>query len=86
MWYIPAWFLALAVICSATSIFITKTTTGAFYAISIILLGIVLYPFMEQVFIHGLTETVMGNFFDISYFCFALPFLLLSFKRINSLT
>ena len=83
MWYIPAWFLALALICSVACIFIVKTTASAFYAISIILFGIVLCPFMEQVFIHGLTETVMGNFFDISYFCFALPFLLLSFRRVN---
>jgi hypothetical protein len=81
IWHIPVWFLVLSIIISAACYFIVKSLKAAYYAISLTLFGVILYPFLIQLLKYGLYRTIIGDYYDISYFCFALPFLLLSFNR-----
>ncbi len=78
--YIPVWVFILSVIASVTCGLSIKSLKGIYAAISVMLFGVVFIAFAISIINFGLTESVLGDRFDISYFSFALPFLLFSFE------
>ncbi len=79
--YIPGWVFFLSVIASVICGLSIRSPRGIYTAISVTLFGVVLVAFVISIINFGLTESVLGDRFDISYFSFALPFLLLSLSR-----
>ncbi len=78
--YIPVWVFILAIIASVACGLGIKSLKGIYTAISVMLFGVVFVAFVISIINFGLTESVLGDRFDISYFSFALPFLLFSFE------
>jgi hypothetical protein len=76
--YIPVWFVVLSIICSLIWAWKTKKTNDIYFIISTILFWVIFGAFIIFTVRFGLVNSVFGDKFDISYFCFALPFLLLS--------
>ena len=76
--YIPGWVFILSIIASVACGLSIKSLKGIYTAISVMLFGVVLIAFVISIVNFGLTESVMGDRFDISYFSFAFPFLLIS--------
>ncbi len=79
MSYIPSWVFILSIIATVICGLRIKSLRGVYTAISVMLFGVVLIAFVISIVNFGLTESVLGDRFDISYFSFALPFLLFSF-------
>jgi hypothetical protein len=77
--YIPGWVFILSIIASVICGLSIKSLRGVYTAISVMLFGVVFIAFVISIINFGLTESVLGDRFDISYFSFALPFLLISF-------
>jgi len=77
--YIPGWVFFLSIIASVMCGLSIKSLKGIYTAISVTLFGVVLVAFVISIINFGLIESVLGDRFDISYFSFALPFLLISF-------
>ncbi len=77
--YIPGWVFILSIIASVICGLSIKSLKGIYTAISVMLFGVVLIAFVISIVNFGLAESVLGDRFDISYFSFALPFLLISF-------
>ncbi len=78
MSYVPVWFIVLSTIISflwATKI---KTIGQVYFAATTMLFMVVLGAFVIFVVRFGLIDSVMNSQFDISYFCFPLPFVLMS--------
>jgi len=80
MWYCPQWLLALAIIVSFICGMALKSSAKIFITISILLFAIVSVSFSIRIIEFGFRETVLRNFYDISYYCLVQPFLLLSFN------
>lgn len=76
--YIPVWVFILSIIASIACGLGIKTLKSIYTSISVMLFGIVLIAFVLSIINFGLTESVLGDRFDISYFSFCLPFLLMS--------
>jgi hypothetical protein len=76
--YIPIWVFILSIIASVACGLGIKSLKGIYTSISVILFGVVFIAFVISIVGFGLTESVLGDRFDISYFSFTLPFLLLS--------
>lgn len=76
--YIPVWVFILSIIASVACGLGIKSLKGIYNSISVMLFGIVLIAFVISIVNFGLTESVLGDKFDISYFSFCLPFLLIS--------
>jgi hypothetical protein len=84
MLYIPTWLLVLCLLASAAVAAVVKSIRCSYLSISLILFAVVLTVFTISAVKYGWAEAVYGDGFDISYFIFALPFLLLSmFPREN---
>jgi hypothetical protein len=64
-----------------------KSLTQVYRSIAFMLFSIVLAAFLISVASNGWSATILGDRFDISYFCFTLPFLLLllGYGRTDSL-
>ena len=76
--YIPVWVFILSIIASVACGLGIKSFKGIYNSISVMLFGVVLIAFVISIVNFGLTESVLGDRFDISYFSFAFPFLLIS--------
>ena len=77
--YIPGWVFILSIIASVICGLSIRSPRGIYTAISVTLFGVVFVAFVISIINFGLTESVLGDRFDISYFSFAVPFLLISF-------
>ncbi len=80
MSYIPSWVFILTIIATVICGLRIKSLKGVYAAISVMLFSVVFIAFVISIINFGLTESVLGDRFDISYFAFALPFLLFSFE------
>lgn len=76
--YVPGWLLILSIASSIGCALTIKSLKRIYSSVAFILFGVICVAFVKTVFDYGWHKTVMGDGFDISYFCFALPFLLIS--------
>jgi len=76
--HIPHWTLILAIISSLCCALTLGSLKRIYSSIGFILFGVTFMLFIISVFDFGWYQAVLGDRFDISYFCFALPFLLIS--------
>lgn len=79
--YIPGWVFVISIIASVICGLTIRSLRAIYTSIAIVLFGVVFIAFVISLLNFGLTESVLGDRFDISYFSFALPFLLLSLAR-----
>jgi hypothetical protein len=79
--YIPGWVFILSIIASVICGLIVRSFEAVYKSITVTLFGVVFVAFTISTMSFGLTESVLGDRFDISYFSFAMPFLLLSLSR-----
>jgi hypothetical protein len=78
--YAPNWLLILAIASSVFCALIIRSLKRIYSAVSFILFGVTGLAFVMTWFNSGWDNTVLRNGFDISYFAFALPFLLISLE------
>ena len=76
--YIPGWAFILAIVASVVSGVAVRSFRGMYMAVYLTLFGIVLIAFARSVIQFGVVQSVLRDRFDISYFSFCLPFLLVS--------
>jgi hypothetical protein len=76
--YIPHWALIPAISGSLCCALFVGSLRRVYSSVGYILFGVIFMMFIISLFDFGWYQAVLGNRFDISYFCFALPFLLIS--------
>jgi hypothetical protein len=76
--YIPNWLLILSIASSIGCALTIKSLKRIYSSVALILFGVICAAFLLTVFHYGWHQTVLKDGFDISYFCFTLPFLLIS--------
>jgi hypothetical protein len=76
--HIPNWLLILSVASSIYCALTIRSLKRIYSSVSFILFGVAGVAFIVMVFNCGWYQTVLGDGFDIGYFCFSLPFLLIS--------
>ena len=76
--YLPLWLLILCMVTCAVCARKLSSIQAAISAVALILFGLVLVPFVQAVFAKGWRSIVFEDGFDIAYFSFTLPFLILS--------
>lgn len=80
MSYLPKGVLVIFIGLCAYIGWASKSLFSIYTWITVILFSIVLTSFILAIAKHGWYSSVFQDRFDISYFCFTLPFLLISFK------
>lgn len=76
--YIPLWLLIISIIGSLYCAMTIKSLKNIYASVAFMLLGVIGVSLFLSVLNRGWHHAVIGDGFDISYFCFALPFLLIS--------
>ena len=76
---IPDWLLILSIASCLYCGLTIRSLKRIYSSVSFILFGVTCVAFVITVFDYGWYQSVLRDGFDISYFCFALPFLLISF-------
>ena len=76
--FLPVWLLALSIIVCAYLALKIGSLRGVYFAVSLTLFTVVLAAFLGSILDHGWHQSVLKDGFDISYFAFAVPFLLIS--------
>jgi len=76
--YIPIWLLVSFILISIILALRIASIKRIYFAISLMLFGIILIPFFISIVRHGFYASVRLDEFDISYFCFTIPFLLIA--------
>ena len=76
--FLPIWLLALSIGCCVFCALKIGSLRKVYSAVSFTLFAVVLVAFVTKVLDYGWHEAVFGDGFDISYFAFAVPFLLIS--------
>lgn len=76
--YIPSWALGLSLATAHLLGRLVKSKNKIYPFISYLLFGVVLLAMTLYAIQFGWYDTILGSKFDISYFCFALPFILMS--------
>jgi len=76
--YIPNWLLILSIASSIWCALTIRSLKRIYSSVWFILFGVTCAAFVIAMLDYGWYRTVLGDGFDISYFCFALPFLLIS--------
>jgi len=76
--YAPQWFIVLSIILSFIWAIRIKRLHQIYFASAGILFLIVLGATILYIVRFGLTESILYDKFDISYYCFPLPFVLMS--------
>jgi hypothetical protein len=76
--YLPIWLSLLAVMCCAYLATRIGSMTSTYRVAGFVLFAVVFLALAISVVGNGWTAAIHGDRFDISYFCFALPFLLLT--------
>jgi len=77
--YAPIWLVMAVVVISLLCGLMLRSQESKFKASAYIMFGLVLIAFIFGISEHGWMRAVVGDQFDISYFCFCLPFLILGF-------
>ncbi len=75
---LPTWLLILATASSIYCSLRIDSLKRTYSSVSYILFGVICVAFIVKVLNYGWYEAVLRDGFDISYFGFALPFLLIS--------
>ncbi len=75
---IPNWLLIPSIISSVCCALTVGSLKRIYSCVAFILFGVTCVAFILSIFDHGWYQAIFGDRFDISYFCFALPFLLIS--------
>jgi hypothetical protein len=75
---LPFWLLALFVVSCIYCVLRIGSLRKVYSAVSFFLFAVVLVAFIIKVLDYGWHQAVLGDGFDISYFAFAVPFLLIS--------
>jgi hypothetical protein len=76
--HIPNWLLILSMTSSIFCALTIKSLKRIYFSIAFILFGVAGLAFATMVFDCGWHKALLGDGFDIGYFCFTLPFLLIS--------
>jgi len=76
--FLPAWLLVVSVVCCAYLALKIRSLRGVYFAVSLTLFAVVLVAFLGSILDYGWHQAVLQDAFDISYFVFAVPFLLIS--------
>jgi hypothetical protein len=76
--FLPVWVLALSIACCIYCALRIGSLRKIYSAVSFILFAVVLVAFSASVLQYGWHQAVLKDAFDISYFAFAVPFLLVS--------
>ncbi|UCB52865.1 MAG: hypothetical protein JSV10_01880 [Candidatus Zixiibacteriota bacterium] len=76
--FLPIWLLALSVVSSVYCALKIESLRRVYSAVSFTLFAVVLVAFSTSVLDLGWHQSVLGDGFDISYFAFAIPFLIVS--------
>lgn len=88
MSYVPGWFIILSIIFSFIWAVTIKNINQVYFASATMLFCVVFGAFVIFIARFGIIDSVINDQFDISYFCFPLPFLLMSLgasaKRCNA--
>lgn len=78
MSYTPGWMIILAVLISTAALKFINSFYRVYMAITWILFGITLAALINYIIKFGLIESIIYHKFDISYFIFPLPFLIMT--------
>ncbi|MCX6827022.1 MAG: hypothetical protein NTV06_07140 [candidate division Zixibacteria bacterium] len=78
--YIPIWLLVVATIISIVAAIKIRSLKQTYVATVLALGGVIMTVFVLSMVKNGLYNAVRGDEFDISYFCFVLPFLLIAWS------
>lgn len=88
--YVPNWLLILSIAASVACALTSRSLKRIYSSVSFVLFGVIGAAFILAVFNLSWYKAVLGSGFDIAYFCFALPYLLISLdfaeKRTTSST
>ena len=76
--HVPNWLLILSIAASVVCALTSGSLKRVYSSVSFILFGVISAAFVLAVFNMGWDKAVLGSGFDIAYFCFALPYLLIS--------
>jgi len=77
--HIPPWLLAVSAAVSLASGLVLRSHRSAWLISGAVLFGIVAVKMVMSLVTHGVAETVQfDNYFDMAYFGFALPFVVLA--------
>jgi hypothetical protein len=76
--FVPNWLLTFSILLCILLAISSDTFRRVYLSISAVLFGVVFLCFVSSVFQNSFDHAVFRSF-DISYFCFCLPYLLLSF-------
>jgi len=75
--FVPLWLLALSIVGCVYLALKIRSLRGVYAAVSLMLFGVVLMAFFRSILDYGWRQAVLKDGFDISYFAFAVPFLLI---------
>lgn len=78
--YLPTWGMLLFLIIILYSGLIISTLREYFFAGGLILFLVTLFSMSVTIFEYGLTNALFNDYFDISYFTFSIPLLILSIE------
>jgi len=76
--YIPGWMAVLALIAALVCGLTGRSLNGLYRAAGLLLFAVVFAAFVRAAMQQGLSRSITGDGFDLGYFIFALPFLLIS--------
>lgn len=76
--HIPNWLLIVSIAFSVLCALTVRSLKSIYSSVSFILFGVTCVTFLLRVFDLGWFKAVLESGFDIGYFCFALPYLLIS--------
>jgi len=81
MGYLPAYITVIFMIIAAISGWNTSHIKDVFFYVGLLLFGIVVIAFLPAAVRLGISTTILKDGFDITYFIFCTPFLLLSLEN-----
>lgn len=76
--HVPNWLLILSIAAAVACALTSGSLKGIYSCVSFVLFGVIGAAFVLAVFNMSWDNAVLGSGFDIAYFCFALPYLLIS--------
>ena len=83
---LPVWTVAIILVIAIYSGWVASNLQEVFFASGFVLFLSVLISMILKIFAFGFMQAVVNDVFDISYFIFCIPFLLLSIGEYNNQT
>ncbi len=83
---LPVWTVAIILVIAIYSGWVASNLQEVFFASGFVLFLSVLISMILKIFAFGFMQAVVNDVFDISYFIFCVPFLLLSIGEYNNQT